>query len=452
MNEIGKTLDTIKSGGNIVDVTLVSDDVPKQAHKVNKSKSKESESKTDKDTIEVTLVSDDEPKEAPKIGQRKSKEGEDNTSKDTNEDIFVKPARAPNDKEKKKMLAKTVEIMIVASMENHVYQFGNVLRRQKSGGPIGLALTGEIADCYMINWDKKFLEKLKSLGINLILYMRFKDDTTIVTKALERGSKFENGKIVIDEDKKKLDEEKSADEVTIEVIKEIAESIDDMIEFTVDFPSNKHKCGKLPILDIQVCVNKNKENRIDYEFYEKPTKHNKVVLSDSAISSKQKRTILTQECLRRLRNTKIELGRDVQIKYLNQFMLKLKNSGYSTQYRKEILDSAEKAFEKMVKDDQEGIKPLFRSRNWNIEERKKQKENKKVGWYKNAGNKTNKKQVEAIEYKTVLFVPVTKGGCLMKELKKREEEINKYNGERIKIVEDGGIKLKDFLIKKGSLS
>ena len=102
-------------------------------------------------------------------------------------------------------------------------------------------------------------------------------------------------------------------------------------------------------------------------------------------------------------------------------MLKLKNSGYSTQYRKEILDNVEKAFEKWLRMIKEGIKPLFRSRNWNIEERKKQKENKKVGWYKNAGNKTNKKQVEAIKYKTVLFVPVTKGGCLMKELKKREE-------------------------------
>ena len=48
------------------------------------------------------------------------------------------------------MLAKSVEVMIVTSLENHVYQFGNEIRKQKEGGPIGLALTGEIADCYMI--------------------------------------------------------------------------------------------------------------------------------------------------------------------------------------------------------------------------------------------------------------------------------------------------------------
>ena len=36
----------------------------------------------------------------------------------------------------------------------------------------------------------------------------------------------------------------------------------------------------------------------------------------------------------------------------------------------------------------------------------------------------------------------------MKELKKREEEINKNSKERIKIVEGGGIKMKDILVKK----
>ena len=48
----------------------------------------------------------------------------------------------------------------------------------------------------------------------------------------------------------------------------------------------------------------------------------------------------------------------------------------------------------------------------------------------------------------MLFVPVTKGGLLAKELKKREDEINKYSKTRIKIVEDGGVQLKNFLVEK----
>ena len=46
--------------------------------------------------------------------------------------------------------ASDVQIMIRTGMENHIYRFHNKLRIQKSGGPIGLALTGEVADCYML--------------------------------------------------------------------------------------------------------------------------------------------------------------------------------------------------------------------------------------------------------------------------------------------------------------
>ena len=49
-------------------------------------------------------------------------------------------------------------------------------------------------------------------------------------------------------------------------------------------------------------------------------------------------------------------------------MVKLKNSGYSKKYRLEILDSALKAFDKMKMDEENGQKPLYRDRNWNLKE------------------------------------------------------------------------------------
>ena len=338
------------------------------------------------------------------------------------------------------MLAKSIEIMIIATLENHVYKFSNEIRRQKAGGPIGLSLTGEIADCYMVNWDKQFMKKMFAVGVTPALYERFKDDITLMLESLEKGLKYVDGKLVMDEDKKLKDEEKSNEEVTMEIIKEIAEDVDEMIKFTVDYPSN-HKSGKIPVLDVQANINKQKQNRLDFEFFEKPSKHKLVILSNSAISSSQKRTILTQECLRRMRNTKIELGNDVQIRYLNEFMVKMKNSGYDAIYRKQILDSAFNAYEKMVEADKSGAKPMYRDRDWNLLARKEEKKIKKLNWYKN-GEKDEK------EYKSVLFVPATKGGGLAKELKKREEELNKYNKHRIKIVEDGGLKMKDVLVQK----
>ena len=106
-------------------------------------------------------------------------------------------------------------------------------------------------------------------------------------------------------------------------------------------------------------------------------------MADSAMSFSQKRTILTQECLRRLRNTKIELGVEVQKLHLNRFILKLKNSGYTQKFRTEILDSGLKAFGKMVEDDKNGVKPMYRSKDWNHDERNSLKEKKKVNWWKN---------------------------------------------------------------------
>ena len=113
-------------------------------------------------------------------------------------------------------------------------------------------------------------------------------------------------------------------------------------------------------------------------------------MEDAALPAKQKRTILTQECLRRLRNTKIELGKKTQIKHLDNYMLKLKNSGYSAKYRKEILSSALKAFEQMLADDKAGIKPLFRERGGKKEKRQKAKAERKICWYKNSGKSGGK--------------------------------------------------------------
>ena len=140
-------------------------------------------------------------------------------------------------------------------------------------------------------------------------------------------------------------------------------------------------------------------------------------------------------------NTKVDLGEEIRNKPLNDFMVKLKNSGYNAKYRKEILDSATKAFDKMLEEDRNNVKPLFRDRLWKKEERENSKKEKKLNWYKNEG-KTK------IKYKSILFVPPTPGGILVKQLKEREEELNRHREDRIKIVEKGGIKIENILTKK----
>ena len=364
---------------------------------------------------------------------KKKKETETKKKKTT---VWLNPKRTPTTKEQRRLFGKALEIMLITCMNNHVYQFNNQYRIQKQGGPIGLKLTGEIADCVMIDWDNKLLAKLKNSEIAPEIYTRFKDDIQIVTESLEKGSVFTEESIIVDEKKKEEDENISDTKVTMGVVQTIANAIDPMIQLTVETPCNSDD-GKMAVLDLKVKINPIENNRIEFEFFEKPTNNPRVILSNSAMSFSQKRTILTQECLRRLRNTKIELGVEVQKIHLDRYMLKLKNSGYSQKFRTEILNSAFKAFQKMKDDDKSGIKPMYRSREWNQEERTLMKAKKKVNWWN-----TDK---STVQYKSVLFVTPTPGGVLAKELQKREAELNRNTDERIKIVEKGGLKIKDIL-------
>ena len=100
---------------------------------------------------------------------------------------WIKPKRHPTTREQRTLFGKALEIMIITCMDNHVYQFGNKVRIQKQGGPIGLKLTGEIADCLMIDWDKKLLLELKKYRMVPEVYTRFKDDIEIAIESIEKG-------------------------------------------------------------------------------------------------------------------------------------------------------------------------------------------------------------------------------------------------------------------------
>ena len=67
-----------------------------------------------------------------------------------------------------------------------MYKFGNRYMVQGKGGPIGLRCTGEMADCFMVDWDKELMKKLDQVGIKLDIYSRFKDDINVVTECLEK--------------------------------------------------------------------------------------------------------------------------------------------------------------------------------------------------------------------------------------------------------------------------
>ena len=98
-------------------------------------------------------------------------------------------------------------------------------------------------------------------------------------------------------------------------------------------------------------------------------------------------------------------------------------SGYSAIARQNIIESGMRAYEKQVEREEAGVRPLYRPKGYGEEARKKKKTRTKSAWYK--------------PYDTVLFVPPTPKGELLKKLQHIVEDIGK-NEIKVKIVERAG--------------
>ena len=138
------------------------------------------------------------------------------------------------------------------------------------------------------------------------------------------------------------------------VIKDIANSVDPMIKMTVDAPSC-HNNNKVPMLGVEVWLEEYDNNKIYFNFYQKPERNRLVTMKSSALPQNQKMNILTQETFRRLYNTKEEIDSDTKTGILNKFMVDLKISGYNERERFNVLKAGLKTYEnlrekKMVKE------------------------------------------------------------------------------------------------------
>ncbi|KXJ11003.1 hypothetical protein AC249_AIPGENE16189 [Exaiptasia diaphana] len=190
--------------------------------------------------------------------------------------------------------------------------------------------------------------------------------------------------------------------------------------------------GKLPILDLKVWIEK-KDDEVDgnivkyncvlHEFYLKEVSSKSIIHARSALSWPTKRTILTQEVLRVLKNCSPGLPWEQTVRHLNMMSMRMQFSGYNKKFRYEVFDSALKAYKNMKSKDQAGEVPLYRPREWRRKERENEKRSKRNNWYKKGG------------YSSVVFIPATPDS----ELKRKLEDDVRSSGIKVKIVEKAGI-------------
>ena len=65
---------------------------------------------------------------------------------------------------KKLMIAEALRIVLLTVLRSHTYEFAGQIKRQWQGGPIGMELTGVVAQVFMVWWDRQFKERLRKIN------------------------------------------------------------------------------------------------------------------------------------------------------------------------------------------------------------------------------------------------------------------------------------------------
>ena len=195
-------------------------------------------------------------------------------------------------------------VHLYTALSNHTYCVGDQMYLQVSGGPIGLQLTGAVSRAYMMRWDRLYLDKVKKLGIGMQLYERYVDDSDQTAVVPPPGSVYNEHtkKVEIGETLSINDENEEI--ILARVLKGVANDFNKDMVMVEDYPT-KHENGKMPVLDMEVWMDK--ESYIMHEHYGKPMSSKKIMHSESAISPSCKKSVHTQKVLRRLFNSSMRL-------------------------------------------------------------------------------------------------------------------------------------------------
>ena len=277
----------------------------------------------------------------------------------------------------------------------------------------------------MLWWDQKFKKLMVDLQLQLDMYLRYVDDQNLVTRAVQPGTRYIEGKLVVEQDLVDFDIARPRDQVTADLIRTIANTITPMIQLEEDVPS-KHSSNKLPILDLEVW---NKDGMIETTFYKKPMATKRTIMARSAYPTNKKRHVLVEEAMRRLRNCTPEQPWACKAEHLTTFAIEMQAGGHREHFRKTVLDKAVSKYKKELEAHLSGKKDIYRSQRIREEESlAKGGKADKTDWMTRLG----------AGYTSVLTLPATAEGRLAQEVEKELESCPKPKGTREKVVEASG--------------
>ena len=235
------------------------------------------------------------------------------------------------------MLTEAMRTVLTVLLTTHAYEFAGTIRKQTSGGPIGMEITGVVAQVFMVWWDRRLRERLEGIGIHLPLHERYVDDTNLTMKRTEVGARYNGERLVFTGESRIEDEGMQDDKRTMLLIQAVTTHIHPSIRMTIDYPSN-HTDGKVPMLDVKMWMTTQEgRTKIMYEHYEKAMVTKVVIHKESALPEQMKRTVLTHELLRILVHCSKDLPWETVCGHVNGYTKKLQFSGYDHKFRHDVV-------------------------------------------------------------------------------------------------------------------
>ena len=114
----------------------------------------------------------------------------------------------------------------------------------------------------------------------------------------------------------------------------------------------------------------------------KPMNSKYVIMEKSAMEHSSKLSILSNDLVRRLLNTKEDIHQERKDQIIDEYSLKLLRSGYSVNVTRTILISGLRSFNKKITAAKQSGQPLHRPAHTSLESRLRKKIFQKTSWFK----------------------------------------------------------------------
>ena len=308
-------------------------------------------------------------------------------AKDTNTP-WRHPNRDPTQYEMKDLLAAATAIGVQGCFNLHTYQFGGATYHQQGGSPIGVDLSGDVAELEVVDWTNMLMEVLKDNKVITDEDIIYVDDVREILPSINRGWYYEtqSKKFLYEPNLHQLEDTKgnTPTRKTLQEMGKVYNSLKPHLKFTLeyteDFPNKR-----LLTLDCEIWL---QGRKVMTNFFQKPTKTPYCTLANSAMPQQMIENSLTQEVVRCLTNT--SLGLQVEMNNsLDELIQRMERSGHSKMITGKVLDRGLQIYTKKVKEQKEGKRGIHRRARDSLGDWRNKKLTISKSWFKTKTSKTN---------------------------------------------------------------